>query len=91
MATACITQVAFGFEPKDKPVVGQFESGHEASQGKHVFREEIDSLCRLSAELRREAQAAIECARLLVEQSRELRAELCRDRSASRPIPPDES
>jgi len=33
MATACIAQVTFGFEPKAKPVVAAFDLAHGSSDG----------------------------------------------------------
>ncbi len=33
MATACIAQVTFGFEPKEKPIVAAFDMPHVSSVG----------------------------------------------------------
>jgi hypothetical protein len=43
MATACITQVTFGFEPKDKPVVGVFDTPHASSDGGAILLKAVDT------------------------------------------------
>ena len=37
MATDCIAQIAFGFEPKGKPVVAAFDVPHASADGGAVL------------------------------------------------------
>ena len=43
MATACITQVTFGFEPKDKPVVAAFDVPDASSDGGLILLKSLDT------------------------------------------------
>src|SRR5918996_5402267 len=43
MATACITQVSFGFEPKDKPVVAAFDIPDVSSDGGLILLKSLDT------------------------------------------------
>jgi hypothetical protein len=43
MATACIAQVTFGFEPKAKPVVAAFDLAHASSEGGAVLLKSLDT------------------------------------------------
>ena len=43
MATACITQVRFGFEPKDKPVVAAFDIPDASSDGGLILLKSLDT------------------------------------------------
>jgi hypothetical protein len=51
MATACITQVTFGFEPKDKPVVALFDMPHASSDGGAVLLKGLDTQLQLTKRL----------------------------------------
>jgi len=51
MATACITQVTFGFEPKGKPVVGVFDTPHASSDGGAILLKAIDTQFGLTKRL----------------------------------------
>jgi Transposase DDE domain group 1 len=51
MATACITQVTFGFEPKDKPVVALFDMPHASSDGGAVLLKGLDTQFQLTKRL----------------------------------------
>ena len=42
MATACIAQVTFGFEPKGKPVVARFDQPHASSDGGAILLKSVD-------------------------------------------------
>ena len=43
MATACIPQITFGFEPKGKPVVAAFDQPHASSDGGAVLLKSLDT------------------------------------------------
>ena len=43
MATACITQVTFGFEPKGKPVVAAFDMPDTSSDGGAILLKAVDT------------------------------------------------
>jgi hypothetical protein len=43
MATDCITQVTFNFDPKRKPVVAAFDAEHASSDGGAVLLKGIDT------------------------------------------------
>jgi len=43
MATACIPQIAFGFERKGQPIVAAFEQPQASSDGGAVLRKSLDS------------------------------------------------
>jgi hypothetical protein len=43
MATACITQVTFGFEPKGKPVVAAFDVPDARSDGGLILLKSLDT------------------------------------------------
>jgi len=43
MATACIPQITFGFEPKAKPVVATFDMPHASSDGGAVLLKSLDT------------------------------------------------
>src|SRR5712692_10395053 len=47
MATACIPQVTFGFEPKEKPVVAAFDMPHASSDGGAVLLKRLDTQLQL--------------------------------------------
>jgi hypothetical protein len=51
MATDCITQVTFGFEPKDKPVVALFDMPHASSDGGAVLLKSLDTQLQLTKRL----------------------------------------
>jgi hypothetical protein len=51
MATACITQVTFGFEPKEKPVVAVFDMPHASSDGGAVLLKSLDTQMQLTRRL----------------------------------------
>src|SRR2546428_1121929 len=51
MATDCITQVTFGFEPKDKPVVALFDMPHASSDGGAVLLKGLDTQFQLTKRL----------------------------------------
>jgi Transposase DDE domain group 1 len=48
MATACIAQVAFGFEPKGKPVVAAFDLPHASTDGGAVLLKSLDTHLQLT-------------------------------------------
>ena len=48
MATACIPQVTFGFEPKRKPVVAAFDMPHASSDGGAVLLKSLDTQLQLT-------------------------------------------
>ena len=48
MATACIAQVTFGFEPKAKPVVAAFDMAHASSDGGAVLLKSLDTQLQLT-------------------------------------------
>jgi len=43
MATACIAQVAFGFEGKGKPVVAAFDQPHASADGGAILLKSVDT------------------------------------------------
>ena len=43
MATACIPQITFGFEPKAKPVVASFDLPHASVDGGAVLLKSLDT------------------------------------------------
>src|SRR5713226_5505007 len=51
MATECITQVAFKFEPKGKPVVATFDTEHASSDGGAILLKGIDTQFGLTKRL----------------------------------------
>ena len=51
MATACIAQVTFGFEPKDKPVVALFDMPHASSDGGAILLKGLDTQFQLTKRL----------------------------------------
>jgi hypothetical protein len=51
MATACIPQVTFGFEPKGKPVVVAFDMPHASSEGGAVLLKSLDTQLQLTKRL----------------------------------------
>src|SRR6266852_4237803 len=51
MATACIAQVTFGFEPKAKPVVAAFDMAHASSDGGAVLLKSLDTQLELTKRL----------------------------------------
>jgi hypothetical protein len=51
MATDCITQVAFRFEPKGKPVVAAFDAEHASSDGGAVLLKGVDTQLGLTTRL----------------------------------------
>src|SRR5713101_5784461 len=51
MATECITQVAFKFEPKGKPVVATFDTEHASSDGGAILLKGIDTQVGLTKRL----------------------------------------
>jgi hypothetical protein len=51
MATACITQVTFGFEPKGKPVVARADMPDTSSDGGAVLLKSLDSQLQLTQRL----------------------------------------
>jgi hypothetical protein len=48
MATDCIAQVTFGFEPKGKPVVARFDMPHASSDGGAVLLKSLDTQLQLT-------------------------------------------
>jgi hypothetical protein len=48
MATACITQVTFGFERKERPVVAAFDMLHASSDGGAVLLKSLDTQLQLT-------------------------------------------
>ena len=48
MATDCIAQVTFGFEPKAKPVVARFDMPHASSDGGAVLLKSLDTQLQLT-------------------------------------------
>src|SRR5206468_9926041 len=51
MATACIPQITFGFEPKAKPVVATFDMPHASSDGGAVLLKSLDTQLQLTKRL----------------------------------------
>ncbi len=51
MATACIPQVTFGFEPKGKPVVAAFDQSHASSDGGAILLKSVDTHLGLTKRL----------------------------------------
>jgi len=51
MATECIAQVAFKFEPKGKPIVATFDTEHASSDGGAVLLKGIDTQLGLTTRL----------------------------------------
>ena len=51
MATACIPQVTFGFEPKAKPIVAAFDMPHASSDGGAVLLKSLDTQLQLTKRL----------------------------------------
>jgi hypothetical protein len=51
MATACIPQVTFGFEPKGKPVVAAFDQPHASSDGGAILLKSVDTHLGLTKRL----------------------------------------
>src|SRR6266852_1010804 len=51
MATACIAQVTFGFEPKAKPIVATFDMPHASSDGGAVLLKSLDTQVQLTKRL----------------------------------------
>ena len=51
MATACIPQVTFGFEPKGKPIVAPFDQPHASSDGGAVLLKSLDTQLQLTKRL----------------------------------------
>src|SRR5881296_2416040 len=51
MATECIAQVAFRFEPKGKPVVAAFDTPHASSDGGAILLKGIDTQLGLTTRL----------------------------------------
>ena len=51
MATACIAQVTFGFEPKGKPVVPRFDQPHASSDGGAILLKSVDTHLGLTKRL----------------------------------------
>jgi hypothetical protein len=51
MATACIAQVTFGFEPKEKPVVARFDMPHASTDGGAVLLKGLDTQLQLTQRL----------------------------------------
>ena len=51
MATDCIAQVTFGFEPKEKPVVAVFDMPHASSDGGAVLLKGLDTQLQLTKRL----------------------------------------
>src|SRR5207244_11704834 len=48
MATSCIPQITFGFEPKEKPVVAAFDMPHASSDGGAVLLKSLDTQLQLT-------------------------------------------
>jgi hypothetical protein len=53
MATACIPQITFGFEPKGKPIVAAFDQPHASSDGGAVLLKSLDTQLQLTKQLAR--------------------------------------
>jgi hypothetical protein len=51
MATACIPQITFGFEPKGKPIVATFDQPHASSDGGAVLLKSLDTQLQLTKHL----------------------------------------
>jgi hypothetical protein len=51
MATACIPQITFGFEPKGKPIVAAFDQPHASSDGGAVLLKSLDTQWQLTTQL----------------------------------------
>jgi hypothetical protein len=51
MATACIPQITFGFEPKGKPIVATFDQPHASSDGGAVLLKSLDTQLQLTKQL----------------------------------------
>ncbi len=51
MATACIPQITFGFEPKGKPIVAAFDQPHASSDGGAVLLKSLDTQLQLTKQL----------------------------------------
>src|SRR6266542_3391116 len=51
MATACIPQITFGFEPKGKPVVATFDMPHASQDGGAVLLKSLDTQLQLTKRL----------------------------------------
>jgi hypothetical protein len=51
MATACIPQITFGFEPKGKPVVVAFDQPHASSDGGAILLKSVDTHLGLTKRL----------------------------------------
>src|SRR5262245_5364133 len=51
MATACIAQVTFGFEPKAKPVVAAFDMPHASAAGGAVLLKSLTTHLQLTKRL----------------------------------------
>ena len=51
MATACIPQITFGFEPKGKPIVAAFDQPHASSDGGAVLLKSLDTEWQLTTQL----------------------------------------
>ena len=51
MATACIPQITFGFEPKEKPIVATFDMPHASSDGGAVLLKSLDTQLQLTKRL----------------------------------------
>src|SRR5437867_3623326 len=51
MATACIPQITFGFEPKAKPVVATFDMPHASVDGGAVLLKSLDTQLQLTKRL----------------------------------------
>ena len=49
MATACIPQITFGFEPKGKPIVATFDQPHASSDGGAVLLKSLDTQLELTS------------------------------------------
>src|SRR4029450_784155 len=50
MATACIPQITFGFEPKGKPIVAAFDQPHASSDGGAVLLKSLDTQLQLTTQ-----------------------------------------
>jgi Transposase DDE domain group 1 len=51
MATACIPQITFGFEPKGKPIIAAFDQAHASSDGGAVLLKSLDTQRQLTKRL----------------------------------------
>jgi hypothetical protein len=51
MATACIPQITFGFEPKGKSIVAAFDQPHASSDGGAVLLKSLDTQMQLTKQL----------------------------------------